>query len=305
MNCDANLPDFLNINQFISLENMRLLVLGAGGMLGNALIRYFDSSSGVSVFGTLRSEIPDFYINNVSMCTLYPYIDVEKEDDLLSVFDKVQPGVVINAVGLIKQLNASSDPLASIPINTLFPHKLAKICSLDGVRLIHLSTDCVFSGFKGMYTEDDATDASDLYGRSKLLGEVDYPHAITIRTSMIGHEISANRSLVEWFLSQNSKVKGYRHAIFSGLPTVEIARVIMDYILTHPELRGVYHVSADPISKFELLQKISHEYSKSIEIIPDDTLVIDRSLDSSRFRAATGFVPKSWDEMITTMREFG
>jgi len=221
------------------------------------------------------------------------------------VFSKVQPDVVINAVGLVKQLAAGCDPLRTLPINTLFPHRLARLCSLVGARLVHISTDCVFSGVKGMYTEADTPDASDLYGRSKLLGEVDYPHAVTLRTSMIGHELSGARSLVGWFLSQGAQVKGYRRAIFSGLPTVEIARVIRDYVLPHPELQGVYHLSADPISKYDLLKMVARVYGKSIEIVPDDTLVIDRSLDSSRFRVAAGYVPKSWDEMIVAMHEFG
>jgi dTDP-4-dehydrorhamnose reductase len=168
-----------------------------------------------------------------------------------------------------------------------------------------MGTDCVFSGAKGMYTEADASDAIDLYGRSKYLGEVDYSHAITLRTSIIGHELDAARSLVGWFLSKEGSVRGYKRAIFSGLPTVEIARVIRDYVIPYPELQGVYHVSAEPINKFDLLTLVAQVYGKTITIISDEHLVINRSLDSTRFRQATGFAPKSWLEQIISMRDFG
>jgi len=284
---------------------MKLLVLGAGGMLGSALVRYFSSDEAVDVYGTVRSYGASGHFDALPSVTLLQGVDVENHDVLLEVFERVRPDVVLNAIGLVKQLKAADDPLAALPINSLLPHRLARLSSLIGARLVHISTDCVFSGEKGAYLESDVPDCTDLYGRSKLLGEVDYPNAVTLRTSMIGHEVSGKRSLVEWFLSQNAQAKGYRRAIFSGLPTVEIARVIRDYVLPHPELHGVYHLSADPISKYDLLKMVARVYGKSIEIEPDDSLVIDRSLDSSRFRAATGFVPKSWDEMIAAMHEFG
>lgn len=305
MNCDEVLQGPFCGNQFISAQKMKLLIIGAGGMLGNTLVRYFGSHDGFSVFGTVRSGVPPVYAAALPNVKVFTCVDVDKQDDLIGAFRKVHPDVVINAVGFVKQLAAAFDPLVSIPINALFPHRLAHLCSLTGARLIHISTDCVFSGMKGMYTESDSPDAFDLYGRSKFLGEVDYPLATTLRTSMIGHELVGARSLLCWFLSQKSSVKGYRRAVFSGLPTVEIARVIRDFVLTHPELHGVYHLSADPISKYDLLTKVADVYGKSIEIVPDDSLVLDRSLDSSCFRAATGFVPKSWDEMIVAMRDFG
>jgi dTDP-4-dehydrorhamnose reductase len=156
-----------------------------------------------------------------------------------------------------------------------------------------------------MYTEADASDAKDLYGRSKYLGEVDYPHAITLRTSIIGHELDGVRSLIGWFLAQEGSVKGFKRAIFSGLPTVEIARVIRDHVIPQPELHGLYHVSAEPISKFDLLTLVAQTYRKTIDISADDQLVIDRSLDSTRFRQVTGFAPKPWPEQIRSMRDFG
>jgi dTDP-4-dehydrorhamnose reductase len=156
-----------------------------------------------------------------------------------------------------------------------------------------------------MYTEGDIADAFDLYGRSKYLGEVDYPNAITLRTSIIGHEMNGARSLVSWFLAQDKAVKGYKKAIFSGLPTVEIARTIRDFVIPRPDLHGVYHVSAQPISKFDLLSLVADIYEKKIEILPDESFAINRSLDSTRFRVETGFQPKPWGDLIKSMHQFG
>jgi dTDP-4-dehydrorhamnose reductase len=198
-------------------------------------------------------------------------------------------------------LAEANNPLLAVPINTLLPHRLAALCSVSGARLVHISTDCVFSGSKGGYLESDFPDAYDLYGRSKLLGEVDYPNAITLRTSIIGHEISGSRSLVGWFLAQEGRVKGFTRAKFSGLPTVELARVVRDFVLPRPELHGLYHVAAEPIDKFKLLMLIAQVYGKKIEIIPDNDFAIDRSLNGERFKAATGYVAPSWQTLIERM----
>ena len=283
---------------------IRVLVLGASGMLGNAVLRLFAQSSGYEAIGSARSTgvlrlLPQGLRDRV-ICG----VDVESFDSLTRLFVDARPDVVINCIGLVKQLAEADDPLAAIPINALLPHRLARLCDVAGARLVHMSTDCVFSGAKGMYVEADMPDAKDLYGRSKYLGEVDYPHAITLRTSIIGHELSGEHSLVGWFLAQQGSFKGFRHAIFSGLPTVELARVIRDHVLPHPELRGLYHVSAEPINKFDLLKLIAKAYDKTTAITPDDTLVIDRSLDSSRFREITGYTPAAWPELVRGMNEF-
>ncbi len=285
-------------------SDKRVLVLGANGMLGNAVFRLFAASPGYRVFGSVRSSAALRHIPNELHSCVITGVDVENSDALIQLFDDVHPDVVINSVGLVKQLAASYEPLAAIAINALLPHRLAKLCGVAGARLVQMGTDCVFSGMKGMYTEADISDATDLYGRSKCLGEVDYPHAITLRTSIIGHELDGAHSLLGWFLSQTGSIKGYRRAVFSGLPTVEIARVIRDYVLPHPELHGVYHVSANPVNKFDLLTLVAQTYGKTIEICADDQLVIDRSLDSSRFQTATGYVAPEWPELIGLMHSF-
>jgi dTDP-4-dehydrorhamnose reductase len=281
--------------------NKRVLVLGANGMLGNAVLRLFAASSGCQVFGSVRSSAALRYLpSNLHPCVITG-VDVENSESLTRLFAEVQPDVVINCVGLVKQLAAGDDPLAAIAINALLPHRLARLCEGAGARLVQMGTDCVFSGVKGRYTEVDVSDATDLYGRSKYLGEVDYPHAITLRTSIIGHELDGAHSLIGWFLAKTGSIKGYRQAIFSGLPTVEMARIIRDYVIPHPELHGVYHVSAAPINKFDLLTLVAQAYGKTIEICADDQLVIDRSLDSTRFQLATGYVAPAWPELIKLM----
>lgn len=283
---------------------MRLLVLGASGMLGNAAFRLFAESDGFDVIGTMRGERSRKLFPEPLQSALISGVDVENIDSLMRVFGDTKPDVVINCIGLVKQLAEVDDPLAAIPINSLLPHRVARLCAVAGARFVHMSTDCVFSGSKGMYTESDPSDAKDLYGRSKFLGEVDYPNAVTLRTSIIGHELEGARSLVGWFLSQRGPVKGFKKAIFSGLPTVEIARLIRDYVLPNPDLHGLYHVSADPINKYDLLNLVADTYGKTIAIEPDESFVIDRSLDSSRFRSITGFQPKSWTDLVASMRNF-
>lgn len=284
---------------------VRILVLGAAGMLGNAALRLFSESPGFLAYGSVRSPATLQRLPAALRGQVVAGVDVENSDSLVGLFNQVRPDVLINCVGVVKQLAAADDPLAAIPINALLPHRLARLCEVAGARLVHMSTDCIFSGAKGMYTETDPSDAQDLYGRSKYLGEVDYPHAITLRTSIIGHELAGARSLLGWFMAQTGSVKGFRRAVFSGLPTVEIARLIRDQVVPRPELHGVYHVSSEPINKFDLLALIAKAYAKQIPIEADDGLMIDRSLDSTRFRSATGYSPKPWPELVETMHAFG
>jgi dTDP-4-dehydrorhamnose reductase len=282
-----------------------ILVLGASGMLGNALLRFFSESEGFTTVGTVRSARAAAMLPEALRKNVIAGIDVQDVDSVTRLLTNVRPDLVVNCVGVVKQLAEADDPLVTIPINSILPHRLARLCALAGARLVHLSTDCVFSGKKGMYSESDQPDCYDLYGRSKLLGEVDYPNAITLRTSIIGHELGGTQGLLNWFLSQQRQVNGYTKAIFSGLPTVEIARIVRDYVLPNPHLRGVYQVSAAPIAKFDLLRLVAEVYRKAIEIVPDEHLVIDRSLNSERFRLATGYAPPTWRELVATMHRFG
>ncbi len=283
---------------------MKVLVLGASGMLGNAMVRVLSEKEDWEVFGTIRSEnIKCFFPRKIGD-RLIAGCDVENQDTLVTLLNQVSPNIVVNCIGLIKQLANANDPLLAVPLNTLLPHRLARLCKLTGCRLVHISTDCIFSGEKGCYTENDPSDAKDIYGMSKYLGEVHYPHAITLRTSIIGHELQSAHGLIDWFLSQQQKCKGFRRAIFSGLPTVSLAQIIRDVVITHPDLFGLYHVAAKPINKYDLLRLVADIYGKSIEITPDDHLIINRSLNSERFQAATGYVTPDWNDLIQSMHSY-
>lgn len=281
---------------------MKVLVFGASGMIGSAMFRVLSEMSDWQVWGTIRSGEAKRFFAEPLAAKLVAGIDVSHPDTLVRVFSEVQPDVVINCIGLTKHHKEANDPLLTIPVNSLLPHRMANLCSLARARLIHVSTDCVFAGTTGNYVETDAADAVDVYGKSKSLGEVDYPCAVTLRTSTIGHELQGAYGLLEWFLSQREGCKGFRRAIFSGLTNVEFARVVRDVVIPRPELRGLYHVGGRSIGKYELLRLIAQIYEKSIDIIPDDQVVMDRSLDSSLFYKITDYAAPYWPDLIRSMK---
>ena len=230
-------------------------------------------------------------------------VNVNSDADLIRALDKSRPDVVINAVGLVKQVPASNDVVAMLKVNSILPHRLYQMSLEYGFRLILVSTDCVFAGDRGKYSEEDKADALDVYGSSKRMGEVTASRCITIRTSVIGRELATNHSLIEWFLSNRAhRIGGFTRAIYSGFPTIVFADIIADLLLKHPDLEGLYHVSSNPIDKFRLLSLVNNAYNAEVKMEPDDSFVIDRSLDSLKFRAATGFAPLDWEAMIDRMR---
>ena len=279
---------------------MNILVLGGSGMLGHKLSQVlaprFDTYSTVrgAAAGYRRYGIfdEDRLVGNV------------RAEDFATVEDAfvaVEPQVVVNCIGIVKQDASAKDPIASIMVNSLFPQRVAQLASNTGARLLQLSTDCVFSGRQGNYGEDDTPDAEDLYGRSKLLGEVAGERLLTIRTSMIGRELGGSHGLLEWFLSQSTSVRGFKRAVFSGFTTTALAGIIAEIIDQHPELNGIWHVAAERISKFDLLTLLKQSYGLATQIEPDDSFACDRSLNATRFREATGIKPPSWPEMIDEM----
>ncbi len=283
---------------------MRILVLGASGMLGSNMLRVLSEKKEWQVFGSVRGgEVKKFFSSYISE-RLIPRIDVEKQNDLVKILDRVRPNVVINCTGLTKHMPESENLQIAIPINSLMPHMLAGLCNLVGSRVIHFSTDCVFSGVKGSYLEDDICDSRDVYGKTKALGEIDYSNSVTLRTSTIGHELQSQVGLLEWFLSQKVQCRAYTHAFFSGLPTVILSEIVRDVVIPHDKLSGVYNIAAKPISKYDLLKLVAEIYEKNIEIVADGQLVIDRSLDATKFRKATGYVPPEWPELIRLMHAY-
>lgn len=271
---------------------MKIIIAGASGMLGHTLYSEFKKNH--QVWGTVRSKRwnPD----------LREGFDVDNQEKVENLIAEIKPEIVINCIGIIKQLKDSKNKILSIEVNSLWPHHLAEICQKHNAKMIHFSTDCVFTGDKGNYLETDLADARDTYGLSKYMGEVDYPHTLTLRTSIIGHELDSNVSLVDWFLSQKNECKGFTKAIYSGFPTVVVAKFLEDYIF-NSFTSGVHHFSADPINKYELLKLIAEIYEKKIIIHPSEDLVIDRSLNSDSLRKELNFKPKSWPEMVKLMHQ--
>jgi dTDP-4-dehydrorhamnose reductase len=281
---------------------MRILILGGDGMLGHQLFKHLSKEHEVKV--TLRQNLSAYEKFNLFFPeNTFAGIDVRLTDQLLEVFGEFQPQAIVNAVGIIKQRLSSKEIIPSLEINSLFPHRLAVLCKAIGARIIHLSTDCVFSGKKGNYREEDPSEAVDLYGKSKYLGELNEQHCLTFRTSMIGRELSRKKSLLEWFLAQKGSIKGFKKAIFSGFTTQELSRIIEMILKQNPTASGIYHVSSDPISKYDLLSLINKRLQLPIKIIPDESFVCDRSLDSSRFRQEFNYNPPPWEKMVEELCE--
>jgi len=277
--------------------------MGASGMLGHTLLRRLGES--FSVAGTVRGD-PARWSSHPALggARLIGEVDAAKPDGVARALDREAPDVVLNCIGMIKQAEHGQDPRACITLNALFPHQLAALCRERSVRLIHFSTDCVFSGRRGSYVEDDVPDATDVYGRSKALGEVTGAGCVTLRSSIIGPELARGASLLDWFLSQRGgRISGFAHAIFSGFTTSAMADVVRLVVETTPPADGLWHVSSDPISKYDLLKLVDRALGLGIRIDRDEAFHCDRSLDSSRFRRAFQYRPPSWPQMIDSLRD--
>jgi dTDP-4-dehydrorhamnose reductase len=283
---------------------LKVLVLGASGLIGSTTLRVLSERSDWQVYGSIRSDSIRPFLPKISADKLISNLDVDNLSSIIQTISEIRPDVVINCIGATKHKKEGNSPLNAIALNALLPHRLAQVCTLAGARLIHISTDCVFSGKDGFYSESSFADADDVYGRSKALGEVTYGGALTLRTSTIGHELQSNYGLLNWFLSQESSCKGFSKAMFSGLPTVVFAQIIRDVVLKNTQLTGLYHVAAAPINKYDLLQLIAKIYKKEINIECDDSFIIDRSLDASKFNQATGYNPPTWQDLIETMHQY-
>jgi dTDP-4-dehydrorhamnose reductase len=283
---------------------MKVLVFGASGMLGHQLCKAL--SNRVETWGTVHENAKGYtQYGFLPEERLISQVDALDLDKIANVLDEIQPDCVINAIGLVKQRDEAKQAIPSIQINALFPHQLASLCRKMDARLVHISTDCVFSGLRGGYSEADVPDPMDLYGRTKLLGELNFPGCLTLRTSIIGWEICGNSSLLEWFARQRGRsIKGYKKAIFSGFSSSVLANLIGDLVETRPDLQGLYQVASQPISKYELLLRLRDTLGwEDIRINADSQFLCDRSLKGTRFEAATGWQSPTWDEMINQLAE--
>lgn len=277
---------------------MKILVLGANGLIGSTMMQVLATQTDWQVRGTVRSHHNP--LPHTSTDRVLTSVEFGNPDTLPRLLLGTAPDVVVNCVGLTKHLPGGNDPIPALTLNALLPHRLAELCRLSGARLIHISSDCVFAGTTGNYLETSAPDATDIYGKSKHLGEVIGDGTITLRTSTIGHELDTRYGLLEWFLAQ-TECKGFKKAIFSGLPTVVLAQVVRDLVIPAPQLSGLYHVGASPIDKFSLLKLIAKTYAKDVVIHPDNDFTIDRSLNVEKFHQATGYQAPEWPELIDIM----
>jgi len=270
-------------------------------MLGHKLMQVL--SQRYNTEGTVRGNASDLQNHPVfSGMNIIGNIRADHLPGIQHVLEKSKPEVVINCIGIVKQLPAANDPLSAIAINALFPHQLSKLCRQKNIHLIHMSTDCVFSGNRGNYTEHDPSDADDLYGKTKFLGEVNYSGCLTIRTSIIGRELDTNHGLIEWFLSQEGKtVSGYKKAIFSGLTTQALSVIIGKIIEDFPEIHGIRQIASEPVSKYDLLNLVKKTYNLSITIEPDETVKNNRTLNADTFKKETNIKIPSWEYMIDQM----
>jgi dTDP-4-dehydrorhamnose reductase len=281
-------------------EPSRVLVMGATGMLGHAAVDVLAES--FEVVASVRDVDAARRYSLPARIVAFSAGD----DDPQDLLERVRPAAVLNAIGLVKQLPAGKSPLSAIRLNALFPHELAHACASAGARLVHVSTDCVFSGdlpAPARYCEDDISDARDVYGRSKLLGEVLEPPGLTLRTSIIGRELERASGLLEWFAGKDGEqVFGFTNARFSGLTTRELARIVSRILREHPHLSGLWHVAADPIDKYHLLLRLRDVLGVRCEVVARGEPVVNRALDATRFERATGYRPAPWDEMLDEYR---
>lgn len=285
---------------------MRVVVLGVTGMLGHKMFQIMKEAF-PGAMGSMRADAgtnPFDRIDFLKGSDVIHGVDVTDFDRLAGLLGEIRPDVIVNCIGVIKQREAAVESIPSITINSLLPHKLATMAGNWGGRVIHFSTDCVFSGHRGGYVEDDLSDAEDLYGKSKFLGEIQYENALTLRTSIIGRELVEHRSLLDWFLSQRGRtIRGFKRVIYSGVTTIQLAETVLMVIRRFPALHGLYQVVSEPISKYDLLGLLKDAYHLPVEILADERELSDRSMKGDKFRSATGYVSPSWPELVRALAQ--
>jgi dTDP-4-dehydrorhamnose reductase len=282
---------------------MKILIVGGTGMLGHKAVQVLKNK--FDVYATIKKEFAAVERYGIfEKSKTFGGVDVEALDTLKNIIADLKPQIIFNAVGIIKQSESSKNVIKTLTVNSIFPHRLAEYAADAGAKVITVSTDCVFRGDKGNYKETDVSDAADLYGKSKNLGELYEDHCLTLRTSIIGREIDGAHSLVEWFLSNRGKrVKGFTNAVYSGFPTIVFAELIAKIIAEKTNLHGLYHVASNPINKYDLIKLINQKFDAGIEIEPFADFRIDRSLNSEKFQNETGFAPNGWETMIERMAD--
>lgn len=277
---------------------MRILILGGTGMLGHALWQHFSLHL-KDTFVTIRrsrKEYESYGLFNGD--NVMDSVDANDFVMLTDIMKRIKPDFILNCIGITKRRKEAEMAVQTISLNALFPHRLVEWGRNNSAKVVNFSTDCVFDGVEGNYTEDSRPNAKDMYGKTKALGEIKGENALTLRSSFIGTELGGGTELLEWFLSQKGIVKGFKNAIYSGLTTIELSRIVENILINYPRMIGLYNISSDPINKYDLLMLIKEKMQLNMKIVPDEIFHCDRSLDSSKFRKEFDYAPPSWDAMI-------
>ena len=281
---------------------MKIIVLGASGLIGSYMFR--ELSKTFETFGTIRkSKIKYKDIALFKSNKIIDNIDILNLDNLNKLLESLKPNIIVNCIGVTKR-KISDNLLDVIKINSIFPHELVKWGLINSARIIHFSTDCVFNGLTGNYNEKSNTNAFDIYGKTKALGEIQYDNCLTIRSSFIGRELFDKTELLEWVISNNGKkIKGFKKTMYSGVSALFLSKFIKNIINDHIKLNGLFQLSTDiPISKYDLICLIRDCFDLNIEIIPENNKYHCPTLDNSKLKNKMNFEIPSWKEMLVELK---
>ena len=285
---------------------MKILILGADGMLGHKLFQLLGMDY-PETFGTISGKSSIYPYSGISFFhtdKVIPEVNMLDFGQIEHIINQLNPDYIINCLRVATHGDETAPPLQTITVNSLLPHQLAEVAKKNGARMIHFSSDCVFNGKQGMYTEEDPPNATHIYGQTRLLGEVFADNVLVLRGSVIGRELIQHSSLLDWFLrQQGSEINGFTHAIYSGLSSVETVRVVQMIISIKPSLTGLYHIASKPINKYNLLKLAQKNFGIKVTIHKQNKYFVNRSLAAEKIKYALGYVAPSWSSMMKELAE--
>ena len=278
---------------------MKIFITGIDGMIGHKIAQSLSKEH--TIIGSSRKNIKseDLGINDCELIT-HDFL----KDDILEILDKINPEIIVNCAGITIRRGINDNYDNTILLNSNLPHIIDDWTERNQSKLIHFSSDCVFSGKKGNYLDESIPDATDLYGLSKSRGEVKSKNTLTIRCSIIGREIFNHTELFEWIYSMRGKqIKGYNNVLYSGVTSIWMGRVLKKILKYHTELSGIYNISSEPITKYSLLNLINEHFKLGIEISRDNKIKSNKVLISKKFTEITDINPPNWDDLMTELKE--
>jgi len=283
---------------------LKILILGAGGMLGHKLYQTLSKTYDdvIPVFRKNKEHYHKFNLYKPEK--MIGNTDVTDQSKLLAVLNSVKPDIICNCIGKTTRKINSEDSQSVIYLNSFLPHFISKWSSENNSYFIHFSTDCVFSGKNGPYKPNDFRDSRDLYGLSKILGETNSKYGLTIRTSIVGREIENQTEFFEWiFSSKNKSVSGYKNVFYSGVTTNYLSEVVAQLITKDSKSHGLLQVASPPISKLNLIKKVNSLFGLGMKINTDASKVSNKILSPVKFTITSGIKTQTWDEMLNTLKK--